>query len=119
MLGSVRELARTLLAFAETRARLAATDLEEQLVRSIEIALWTAFTLLFLGVALIFLSLMIVLAFWDRSPALAAALVAAAHLLAAALAGFGLRSRLKERPAFFTATLDELSKDRRSMEPKS
>jgi len=39
MLASVRELARSLLSIVETRARLAANELEEQTVRLVEIAL--------------------------------------------------------------------------------
>lgn len=111
MLGSVRELARSILAFAETRTRLAATELEEQAVRLIEIALWLALTLLFLGIALVFVSVLIVLAYWDSNRMLAAGLLAALFLGAGAAAALVTRARCRERPAVLSATLDELRKD--------
>mgnify|MGYP001764852231 CR=1 FL=1 len=118
MLGSVRELARTLLAFAETRARLAAGELEEQAVRFIEIALWFAFTLLFVGAALVFLSILVVLAFWDANRVLAAGLLALLYLGAGGASALVLRARLRERPRFLAATLEELRKDRERVEPR-
>jgi len=51
MLTSVRELARSLLSIIETRARLAANELEEQAVRLVEITLWFSLAILFLSVA--------------------------------------------------------------------
>lgn len=111
----VRELARSLLAFAETRARLAATELEEQAVRLVEIALWIAFAAIFVGAGLVFLSLLVVLALWDSQRVLAAALLAALYLGAAGAAALVARARLRERPKFLAATLEELRKDRERM----
>lgn len=118
MLGSVRELAKTLLAFAETRARLAAADVEEQTVRVVEIALWAALTLFFFAVSLVFLSVFILLLFWDSHRELTAALIGGLWFATAVLAGLTLRSRLRARPTFFAATLEELRKDRQQMEAK-
>ena len=78
MLGPVRELARTLLSFAATRTRIAATELEEQAVRLLEILIWVVLALFFGGVTLLFAAIMVVLAFWDANRVLAATLVAAA-----------------------------------------
>jgi len=118
LLGSVRELARTLLSFAETRARLAAGELEEQAVRFVEIALWIAFTLFFFGGALVFLSVLIVLAFWDANRLLAAGLLAVLYLGAGCASALVARARMRERPRFLAATLEELRKDRERVEPK-
>lgn len=118
MLASVRELARSMLAFAETRTRLAATELEEQAVRLVEIALWLALTLFFLGVALVFLSVLIVLVYWDSNRMLAAGLLAALYLGAGAAAALVTRARCRERPGFLAATLEELRKDLERMGPK-
>jgi uncharacterized membrane protein YqjE len=78
MLGPVRELARTLLAFAATRTRLAATEVEEQALRLLEIAIWLAAAYLFAGAALVFGAVLVVLLFWDANRLLAAGLLAAA-----------------------------------------
>ena len=112
MLGSVRELARTLLSFAETRTRLAATELEEQAVRLLEILIWLAAALFFAGVALAFLAVLIVLAFWDSNRLLAAGLLSAIFLGAGTVAALIARARMLERPKFLAATLAELERDR-------
>ena len=116
MLASVRELARTLLAILETRARLAATELEEQAVRLVEIALWFALPILFLSVALVFLSVLVLLAFWDSNRMLAAGFLAVLYLGAGGGSALIARARLRERPPLFSATLGELGKDLEQME---
>ncbi len=116
MPGPVSELARTLLGFAETRARLAAGEIEEQWLRAIEILLWCAASAFFLGAALVFLSVLIVLAAWETNRLLAAGLLGALYLAAALAAALVARRRLRERPKFLAATLEELAKDRARME---
>jgi len=113
MLGSARELARALLSFAETRTRLAATELEEQSIRLVEILLWLAAALFFLGVALLFIAVVIVLHFWESDRTLAAGLIAALFVAAGALSGLVVRSR--ERPKFLAATLSELQRDKEKL----
>ena len=112
MLGSLREMARTLLSFAETRARLAATEIEEQAVRLLEILLWLLLAVFFAGVALLFLAILVLLLFWDANRLLAAGLVAALFLGAGAAAALVARSLMRERPKFLAATLAELDLDR-------
>jgi len=112
MLGPARELARTLLAFAETRTRLAATELEEQSIRLVEILLWLAAALFFAGVALLFIAVLIVLHFWDSDRLLAAGLIAALFVGAGLLSALMVRSRMRERPKFLAATLAELQRDK-------
>ncbi len=116
MLGPVREVARTLLSFAETRTRLAATELEEQAARLAEILVWLAAAALLLGAALLFVSITIVLAFWDSNRVLAAGLLAALYLGAGGGAALIARARMRERPRFLAATLAELEKDRERVE---
>lgn len=118
MLGSVRELARSVLAIVQTRARLAATELEEQVVRLVEIALWFALALLLLGVALVFVSVLIVFAYWDSNRMLAAGLLAALYFVAGLAAALVTRARLRERPVFLAATLGEMGKDLESLDRK-
>ena len=112
MLGPVRELARTLLSFALTRTRLAATELEEQALRLIEILVWVALALLFLGIAVVFAAVLVVLLFWDSNRLLAAGLLAALFVAIGAGAALIARARLQERPKLLAATLSELERDR-------
>ncbi len=118
MLGPVRELARTLLSFAETRARLAATEFEEQAVRIAEIAVLAAVALFFFGFALLFIALMVLLASWNSNPVLAAAFIAALFFGLAVAAVLVARARMRERPKFLSATLAELKKDREQVEQR-
>ena len=118
MLGSVRELARTMLSIVETRARLAATELEEQAVRLVEIAIWFALGILFLSVALVFISVLILIAFWDSHRLLSAGLLAVLYLAAGLTAMFVTRARLRDRPPLFSTTLEELGKDLEHLEHK-
>ena len=108
----VRSLARALVAFAETRAQLAASEFEEQALRLSEIALWVLAGLFAAGVALVILSVLAVLLFWDTHRLLAAGLAGALWLAAAALCALVARTRMRERPAFLSATLAELARDR-------
>jgi uncharacterized membrane protein YqjE len=112
MLGPARELAHALLSFAETRTRLAATELEEQALRITEILLWLAIALFFLGIALVFSAVVVVLIFWDSNRLLAAGLVAALFIGIAIVAGLVAGSRMRERPKFLAATLAELHRDK-------
>lgn len=108
----VRGLARTLISFVETRARLAASELEEQALRLSEVALWALAALVAACIALLMLSIFAVLLFWDNHRMLAAALVCALWLAAAAVCALLARARMRERPRFLSATLAELAKDR-------
>ena len=112
MLGSVRELARTLLSFAETRARIAATELEEQVARLAEILVWAAAALFFSGIAVVFIAILIVLLFWDSNRLLAAGLLAALFVSVGTGAALIARRLLRERPPLLAATLAELERDR-------
>ena len=112
MPGPVRELARTLLSFALTRTRLAATELEEQALRLAEILVWLAVALFFLGIAIVFAAVLVVLLFWDSNRLLAAGLLAALFVSVAAGAALLARLRWGERPKLLAATLAELERDR-------
>jgi uncharacterized membrane protein YqjE len=112
MLGPVRELARTLLSFALTRTRLAATELEEQALRLTEILIWLATALFFFGIAVVFAAVLVVLLFWDSNRLLAAGLLAALFIAIGGGAALVARARLRERPKLLAATLAELERDR-------
>ncbi len=119
MLSSLKELARTVLAFAETRARLAATDIEEQAVRFVEIAVLAALALFFFAVGIVFVPIVALLALWENDRLIGAVVIGALYFGAGVIAAITMRLRLRERPAFLAATLEELRKDRERLEAKS
>jgi uncharacterized membrane protein YqjE len=111
MLGSLRELARTLLSLAATRTRLAATEIEEQAVRGLEILIWVVAALFLAGVALVFCAVLVVLLFWDDNRVLAAGLIAGGLVAACAGAAWLAYARMRERPPLLAQTLAELKRD--------
>lgn len=115
MPGPVKEFARTLLSFAVTRTRLAASEVEDQALRLIEILSWLAVAAFFLGVSVLFVAIVVVLLFWDSNRLLAAGLLAALFIGAGAGAALMARARLRERPKFLGATLAELERDRETL----
>ncbi len=113
--SAVRSVVRSLLSFAETRARIAASEFEEQLLRLLEVAVWAIAALFLAAIALLLLSLFIVLVFWDSNRLLAAGLLAALYASAAGFSVVMVRKCLAARPKFLAATLAELEKDRERM----
>ena len=112
MSGPVRDFARTLLSFVLTRARLAATELEEQALRLTEILIWVAAAGFFLGVAVLFTAILVVLAYWDSNRVLAAGLLTLLFVSIGTGAALFARQLLRERPKMLAATLAELERDR-------
>lgn len=115
MLGPVRDFARTLLSFVLTRTRLAATELEEQALRLIEILAWLAVALFFIGIAIVFAAVLVVLLFWDSNRVLAAGLLTTLFVSVGAGAALISRRLLRERPKLLAATLAELERDRETL----
>ena len=113
--SSVRASLRTLLSFAETRARLAANELEEQGLRLAEVAVWAAAAMLFAVIGLVFLSLFVVLLFWDSNRLLAAGLGTAFFVIGGIASALMARAGLAARPKLLAATLAELKKDREKL----
>jgi uncharacterized membrane protein YqjE len=115
MLGPVRELARSLLSFVLTRTRLAATELEEQALRLIEIVVWLAVALFFIGIAIVFTAVLVVLLFWDSNRLLAAGLLTTLFVSLGTGTALIARRLLNERPKLLAATLAELERDRETL----
>jgi uncharacterized membrane protein YqjE len=113
--STVRSAVRTLLSFAETRARLAANEFEEQLLRLLEVAAWAVAAVFFFAIAVLLVSLFIVLVFWDSNRILAAGLLAGLFISGGAISVAMVRSCLAARPKFLAATLAEFEKDRQRM----
>lgn len=113
--STVRSAVRTLLSFAETRARLAANEFEEQLLRLLEVAAWAVAAVFFFAIAVLLVSLFIVLVFWDSNRILAAGLLAGLFISGGAISIVMVRSCLAARPKFLAATLAEFEKDRQRM----
>ena len=117
IMASAKALVATLVAIAATRLEIFATELEEERLRLSSAAAWAALTLMFLALAMIFLSLLVVVAFWDEHRLLAITCVALIYLVLGAISARQLSLRLARHAPLFSATLEELRKDRAGLEP--
>ncbi|MCX7141660.1 MAG: phage holin family protein [Proteobacteria bacterium] len=120
LLYSVRHLASSLLAAAQTRLEILATEIEEERVRLEQMLLVALGAVFCLGMGVILSVGFIVVFFWDTHRLAAVGGLAAGFLGAGALLGFVLRDKAKSRPKLFAATRGELAKDRAALrEPQA
>ncbi|MDA8383403.1 MAG: phage holin family protein [Betaproteobacteria bacterium] len=115
LLESLKALLSTLLAMLYNRAEIFATELEEERLRFERRILLAFATVVFLAMALLFLSLGIMFLLWNRYRILALVGVTAFYLVLAGAAFWGLLHDFRSKPRLFQATLSELDKDRRGL----
>jgi len=112
ILQSLRNLATTLVALLQNRLELLATDLEEERIRLLQLLFWAAAALFFFALGVLMITVLVVLLVWE-SHRLAGIVVLAVVFLAI---GVGLaivvRNRMNLRSRLFSASLDELAKDK-------
>ena len=116
LLGSVRDLAKTVLAVIQTRLEIFASEIDEQGALLARIAVLAAVAALFLGLAVILVVLFVAVLFWDTNRLLAIGAMAAAFAAGGIVACLMLRSAIARRPKLLAATLAELRKDKSKLE---
>lgn len=117
LLDSLKALARSLLAMAQTRLEILGSEIEEQrsiLLREVLLAIIAAFCL---GLGIVFAALSFVFLVWNNEALrLAVACVfALVFLTAAAVLFLMARGAGRDRPRIFSATADELARDRETL----
>ena len=115
---SLRNLAATLVAVFHTRLELLVTEIEEERVRLLELLLWAAGALFCLGVAVLLLVLLLIAVFWDTHRIAVIATLAAVFLAAGIGIAAGVRSRMHARSRLFSASLEELARDKDQLTPR-
>jgi uncharacterized membrane protein YqjE len=115
---SLRKLAATLIAIFHTRLELLVTEIEEERVRLLDLFLWAAGALFCLGVAVLLLVLLLVAVFWDTHRIAVIAALAAVFLAAGIAIAAGARNRMLGRSRMFSASLDELARDKDQLTPR-
>ncbi len=115
---SLRNLAATLVAVFHTRLELLVTEIEEERVRLLDLLLWVAAALFFLGVAVLLLVLLLIAVFWDTHRIAVISALAAVFLAAGIGIAAGARSRMHGRSRLFSASLDELARDKDQLTPR-
>ncbi|OGA05392.1 MAG: hypothetical protein A3H35_21795 [Betaproteobacteria bacterium RIFCSPLOWO2_02_FULL_62_17] len=114
LLASMRSLVRSLIAMAQTRLAILASDLEEQGACLAKILVFAALSAVGLFFSTALLIAFVIAAFWENR--LTAIGILFAVFLALALWALAiLRKHLAERPKLLAATLAELDKDKASL----
>ena len=108
---SLRKLLDTGLAALHNRAELFAVELQEEKTHVIEILLWVSALLFLAMMAVIVLTATVILLFSEELRVYVAGGFCLLYLAGATWTFFGLKARLK-RPIPFSATIDEVKKDR-------
>ena len=112
ILQSLRNLAATLVALLQTRLELLVTELEEERLRLLQLLLWAAGALFFLGIGILLLTVLLVAVFWDSYRITAIVVLAGIFFAAGIGMAIGVRNRMHVRSRLFSASLDELARDK-------
>ena len=115
VLGSARDLISGSIAALQTRLALFSADAQEAGWRLAAIIVYAIVALFFLFVGLVLLALLIIVAFWDRSPTLAVGLLSGFFLLGSAVFAWLAVGYTRARPGLFAATLQTLERDREAL----
>jgi uncharacterized membrane protein YqjE len=116
LLQSLRGLIANLVALAHTRLELITTEIEEEIQGAVSLLVWTLVALMFAGLGVVMIAILILAVFWDDHRIMAASLLTGAFLLAAAVAAMVAVARVKGRSPFLSASIEELKRDRESLE---
>lgn len=116
LLHSIKHLAGTLLAAAQTRLAILATEIEEERLRLEQLLLVALAAAFCLGMAVMLAVAFVVVYFWDTHRLITVGILAAAFLSAAAVCGWILRDNARTRPKPFAVTRGELAKDLASLQ---
>lgn len=115
LLGSLRQLAATLLELAQVRLELLSSDIEHEKLRLLGTLLWVALAVLLTGIGLAVLAMLVAVLFWDSHRLLALSLLVLVYLLAAVAAGWQARRRWHTPRGVFATSADELARDRAAL----
>ena len=112
VLASLRGLAATGLAIAQTRLQLLANELEEQGIRGMQMLALGAVALFCAASGVLLLTAWIVIALWDQYRLLTVGVLALLYFGGSAAALYALKTKAAQRPRLFAASLAELQQDR-------
>lgn len=115
---SLRNLAATLVAILHTRLELLVAEIEEERVRLLQMLLWAAAALFCLGVGVLLLVMLLLALFWDTHRIAVIGTLATVFIVGGVAIAAGTRSRMQGRSRLFSATLDELARDKDQLTPR-
>ena len=116
LLASIRHFGATIVALIHTRVELLATELEEEVQRAFGIFLWMMLALLFGTLSVLMFAVLLLVIFWDEHRVLVAALITITFVLITAGTAWRARAQWTGKPNFMATSLEELKRDRASLE---
>ncbi|MHB8425093.1 MAG: phage holin family protein [Gammaproteobacteria bacterium] len=113
---SLRTLVTTLVAIACTRVEILITEYEHEKIRLGRILAIGIAMIFFVAMALIFLSLLVLVLFWNDHRLAALGGITIIYMLLAVAAAWRLRCSMKQKSRLFATSLGELRKDHLELE---
>jgi uncharacterized membrane protein YqjE len=110
--GALRRLLGSAFAMLQTRLELVGIELAEEKDRLLGVLFLGLAAMMLASMALITLTALIAIAFWDTWRWQALAIITIVYALAALFCALKARSGLRHAPLVFHATLEEFEKDR-------
>lgn len=108
----VRRIIGSVLSLLQTRLELFGIELAEEKDRLVGVMFLGLAAMMLASMALIALTALVAIAFWDSYRWQALACITAVYAIAAIVLGLKARQRLRNPPMMFEATLNEFEKDR-------
>ena len=120
LLGLLRKLALQLVSLLETRAELVVVEFREEKIRLVKLLIWSSSALFLAAIGLIMLTMTILFAVWDNPEyrLYALAFFTLAYLGGAAFGFYKMKSLLLEGELPFAETINQLKKDRSTLQTK-
>jgi uncharacterized membrane protein YqjE len=119
LLASLRTLVTTLVAIAGNRLEILITEVQQEKIRLSRILIFGSAMLFFVAMALVFLSLLILVAFWNEYRLAALGGITGVYILLAILAGWRMRRNVQHKSRLFVTSLGELRKDHRELDTEN
>lgn len=112
LLGSVKNLAATLVAVVQTRLQLLANEIQEESLRLWHLWLLSIIAVFFFAVSVLLFTLLVIVVFWDSNRLLAIGAFAVLYFAIGIVLAIELRKRAAVESRLFEVSLGELAKDR-------
>jgi uncharacterized membrane protein YqjE len=119
LLGSLRNLAATLVAVIQTRVEILKTELEEEKLRIGQTVLLAIVSIIFASLGVILLAVLVVVLFWDTHRVTVLLSLTGVFFGGALVAGWCCRMKAKAGTKLFATSVSELAKDRDQLTRKS
>ena len=115
---SLKRMVGTLLAILQTRIELLSNEMEEERLRVMKMLLYGSIALFLFGLAVVLLTALAVVMFWDSYPLLALAGFAGLYFVGGLMSWNASRRLAGEKSRLFSASLAALAEDRDQLAPR-